>query len=241
MKTKLIYITLFAIAMASLESAVVVYLRELYYPDGFDIIFRPIKELVIKTELIRELGTLAMLLTIACLTDKESHKRFAWFLYSFAVWDIFYYFWLKVFINWPLSIFEWDILFLLPITWLGPVLAPLLCSFLMIVLALVILNFNNRISKIEWGQLIIGSFFILYTFMFDYGKMFIENGFWKDFTNLLSNTCFLEKASELYPIPFQWGIFNIGLFFISTAIALYIYRNKLIINQRFQGITHSNI
>lgn len=225
MKNKAIILTVFAIAMACLESAVVVYIRELYFADGFSIVFRPIKELIIKTELTREFATIVMLYTIACIMSKSSHKRFAWFIYSFAIWDIFYYIWLKVFINWPISVFEWDILFLLPVTWLGPVLAPVLCSFAMILLAYVIIKFDAKLILKDWLLLTLGSLVILYTFMYDYGKLFLENGFWKDVTSLLHNPDFIAKATALRPVPFQWLIFNIGLGIICASIVIYAKRN----------------
>ena len=235
MKEKLIYITIFAIAMACLESAVVVYIRELYFPEGFSIMFRPIKMVVIKTELTRELATIIMLYTIACLTSVTKRRRFAWFLYSFAIWDIFYYAWLKVFINWPASIFEWDILFLLPVTWLGPVLAPVLCSMAMIVLALLLLKYNAKLNIKEWLLLMLGCGLILYTFMYDYGKLFIKNGFWKDITGLPGNKDFIAKATALHPIPFQWALFLIGFSALLIAMLNFVRRNR-IVNSRNIGM-----
>ena len=35
--------------------------------------------------------------------------------------------------GWPTSLFDWDILFLLPLPWWGPVLAPVCIAVLMIV------------------------------------------------------------------------------------------------------------
>jgi len=137
---KLLLITIFGIAMAFLESAVVVYLRELYYPDGFNGTFSFMPQRIVTVELLRELTTLVMLLSVGWIAGETKYARFAWFLYTFAVWDIFYYVWLKIFINWPLSVFDWDILFLLPVTWLGPVIAPVICSFTMIVFSMLILT-----------------------------------------------------------------------------------------------------
>ena len=52
---------------------------------------------------------------------------------AFGVWDIFYYVFLKIIYDWPKSLFDWDILFLLPLPWWGPVLAPVCIAALMIV------------------------------------------------------------------------------------------------------------
>src|SRR5690349_14247608 len=112
-----VVVCMFSIAMAALESAVVVYLRALYYPDGFSVAFRLIDESIVKVELLRELATIIMLLAIGQLAGKTFNERFAYFLLSFAVWDIFYYGWLKVLIDWPSTLLDWDILFLIPFTW----------------------------------------------------------------------------------------------------------------------------
>ena len=226
MKNKLIILTIFAIAMACLESAVVVYIRELYFSNGFSIQYVPIKFLIIKVEIIREVATIIMLYTISCIMTDVSHKRFAWFIYAFAVWDIFYYVWLKVFLDWPNSILDLDILFLLPVTWLGPVLAPVICSLAMILLALAIIHFNTKLKNKDWLILSFGSIFILYSFMYDYGKMIIENEFYKSINTLLTNPLFAEKASQIKTIDYQWSIFIIGILMICFVIMNYTYRNQ---------------
>ena len=57
----------------------------------------------------------------------------AGFMISFGVWDIFYYVFLRLLIGWPESLMTWDLLFLLPVPWVGPVIAPVLVSLSMIV------------------------------------------------------------------------------------------------------------
>ena len=203
-------VCIFSVAMAALESAVVVYLRALYYPDGFSVAFRLIDEHIIQVELLRELATLIMLVSVGYLAGKNFAERMAYFLLSFAVWDIFYYAWLKVLIDWPASIMEWDILFLIPFTWLGPVLAPILCSLTMILLALVLLRNQRAVSPLVWTFLIGGSLLILYTFMEDYGRLIIANGFVDDYPLLLQNEDFLNIASGFLPQSFSWFIFAMG-------------------------------
>ena len=225
MKNKMIIVTLFAIAMACLESAVVVYLRALYYPKGFTIQYINIDVSILITEIVREIATIVMLYTLSALISKKLHQQFAWFIFAFAVWDIFYYVWLKIFIHWPVSIMEWDILFLLPITWLGPVLAPVICSIAMIILAFVILIFKSKPSITEWLGLCLGSMFILYTFMYDYGKLLNNNHLWNELNSLTSNPIFIQKASQLVPEPFQWIWFSCGMGLILTAILSQLKRN----------------
>ena len=54
MKRVFIWISLFAIGMAFLESAVVVYLRALYYPEGFVFPLKTMDSTLALTELLRE-------------------------------------------------------------------------------------------------------------------------------------------------------------------------------------------
>lgn len=132
----LILLTIYAIAMALLESAVVVYMRRLYYPDDplsiFPMRFLDAYDSVV--ELSREAATVVMLLTVALLAERSSRTRsFAAFVFMFGVWDLFYYAWLKVLIGWPRTWLEWDVLFLIPVVWLGPWICPALISLLFIV------------------------------------------------------------------------------------------------------------
>ena len=211
-------VCIFSVAMAALESAVVVYLRALYYPDGFSVAFRLIDAHIIQVELLRELATLVMLVTIGYLAGKSFAERMAYFLLSFAVWDIFYYGWLKVLIDWPASIMEWDILFLIPFTWLGPVLAPILCSLTMILLSLVLLRHNRAVPPLVWSCLIGGSLLILCTFMVDYGRLIIANGFADDYPLLLQNPDFLDVASGFLPQSFNWVVFAFGEILLLAGI-----------------------
>ena len=132
---KIINLTVFALAMAFLETAVVIYLRELYYPEGFDFPLKMMDFSVGRTEFLREAATMIMILFIALLVGKTKLQKFAAFIFVFAIWDIFYYVFLKVMIGWPASLLTWDILFLIPVTWVGPVIAPVINSLMMILLA----------------------------------------------------------------------------------------------------------
>jgi len=137
-------VVVFGIAFAYIEAAVVVYLRTIFHPSSFtfpltEFGISPLWERLLLTEIGREAATLVLMLTAACLFGKNNQQRFAFFLTIFAVWDIFYYIWLKVLLDWPGSIMEWDILFLMPIAWAGPVLAPILISLTLLIFAIIIL------------------------------------------------------------------------------------------------------
>ena len=227
---KLLWITLFAVAMAMSESSVVIYLRELYYPGGFQFPVKATSYTIAVTELMRELATLVMLLGIGVLSGKTRHERFAWFIYSFAIWDIFYYFFLYLIIDWPHSLFDWDILFLLPVMWVGPVWAPLLLSLLMILLALSVLNFSRLKSRgslkmKEWTLLIAGSLIVIIVFCKDYYTFMITH-----FPTIPSAQLFFSKQSIEYSVTYIPASFNVSSFLfgcvvIGTAIIMYLVRN----------------
>lgn len=164
------WVTAFAIAMAFLESAVVIYLRELYYPVEFRFPMAPIKRHIAITELLRELATLVLLLAPGALISPRRLERFAWFIYCFGVWDIFYYVFLKAVLGWPATLLDWDVLFLVPIVWVGPVLAPCIVSIGLISIGLMLLRRREADPAFtfrtwEWGLLLVSGTLILYTFL----------------------------------------------------------------------------
>lgn len=143
----------FSVAFAYIEAVVVVYLRAIFYPDGFNF---PIANLLEKPgaatymliEIGREAATVILILTAAYLMVRKFRERVGYFLIIFAVWDIFYYVWLKVLLDWPGSVLDWDILFLIPVTWAGPVLAPVITSVLMLLAGFLLLS--QRSLNIGW-------------------------------------------------------------------------------------------
>ena len=217
-----ILIGIFSVAMAALEAAVVVYLRALYYPGGFTVNFKLVDERIVAVEIVRELATLVMLASVGYIAGRRFKDRLAWFLLSFAIWDIFYYAWLKVFIGWPLTFLDWDILFLVPITWIGPVAAPLICSLTMIVLGLVLLRWELSIPKKVWTLILAGVVLILFTFIRDYAALIITNNLVAEFPNLLHHELFLKKAAELVPMPYLWSIFWMGQGLLLAGILLLV-------------------
>jgi hypothetical protein len=136
MLNRLLVAIVFSIAFAYVESAVVVYLRAIFHPDGFTFPMRAFdltaqgKRLLL-TEIGREAATLVLILTAARLFGANRQERAAHALIIFAVWDIFYYVWLKVLLNWPATVLDWDVLFLIPVAWASPILYPVLVSIVM--------------------------------------------------------------------------------------------------------------
>ena len=79
-------------------------------------------------ELGREVATIAMLAAFGLVMGRNFNERMAAFAIAFGLWDISFYAFLKMMIHWPESLNTWDILFLIPLPWIGPVLAPVLVS-----------------------------------------------------------------------------------------------------------------
>lgn len=226
-----IWITLFGIAMAFLETSVVVYLRKLYYPEGFFFPMKMMDKDIAIVEVFRELATVIMLLGAGFIAGRNRTEKFGLFLYSFAVWDIFYYVFLKVVLNWPESLLTWDILFLIPTTWVGPVIAPVIVSLVMIAFALLISrstgkNFETKINPLEWTLLILGSVVLIIGFVFDYVKYMLTYFSFSEIFSPSNTTKLMEKALLYIPISFPWWIFVIGLAIIISGISTFYIRNK---------------
>jgi hypothetical protein len=121
---KLVWVCLFGVAFAFVESTIVVYLRALYYPDGLTFPLTMINPKHLGVELVREMATIIMLIAVGVIAGAKRWEKFGYSLVAFGIWDIFYYVWLKVTLNWPQTLMDWDVLFLIPVPWLGPVIAP---------------------------------------------------------------------------------------------------------------------
>ncbi len=206
---KFILLAVFSIAMAYVESAVVVYLRMLFYPQGFHF---PLVEMPVTTSIIelgRELATIVMLVVIGNLAGRNRLERFFYFIFCFGIWDIFYYVWLKIFLDWPASWLENDILFLIPVPWIGPVLAPIIVSVTMIIAAVLSLHYqgtgnNLKADKKHLLLVIIGCVIILISF----------------FRNV--------SAVNLYEVSnpdYHWGIFFSGEVMLIAGLVLFLYKN----------------
>ena len=129
--TRLAVVAVYATAMAVVEAMVVYYLRRLFALQ-YAAVFTPgrfvFPPAYLRHEQIREAATIVMLLAVAFLAGRGLLQKLAYFLLAFGVWDIGYYFWLWMFVGWPHGPGTWDVLFLIPIPWAGPVWAPIAVS-----------------------------------------------------------------------------------------------------------------
>jgi hypothetical protein len=218
---------LFAIAFGYVEAAVVVYLRVSYeplhqwlYPDQAPTDLFPIlaweqleaagPEYVqrLYTELAREAATLVMLAGVALTVAHTIRQWFAAFMIVFGVWDIFFYVFLRVLIGWPASLFDWDLLFLLPLPWVGPVLAPVVVSLSMILAGCIILWREStgrplRLTASHWITILIGGVALVSAFCWDYRNILQEG----------------------LPNPFNWPLFAFGEFVGLAAFLHALWRS----------------
>lgn len=160
----------FSVAMGFLEAAVVVYLRLHYYPEGFSFPPVVIPETILMIEVAREAATIVMLAALAWLAGARFLTRFAYFALAFGVWDILYYVFLWVTVGWPATLMTPDILFLIPVPWTAPVLAPVVVSVCLIGGAWVVLWRESRerplaVTGVQWTVMILGGALILVSFM----------------------------------------------------------------------------
>jgi hypothetical protein len=210
--------------MAFLESAVVVYLRALYYPGGFVFPLKMMAPDIAITEVIREAATMVMLFSFGMITARNWMSRFAIFIYAFAIWDIFYYVFLFFLLGWPSSFLTWDLLFLIPVVWAGPVLAPVINSVTMIILAAIILFYREKyknfpLTWVEWLLLITGSVIVIAAYTQPYILYMLSRFSFSEIIHFSRNMNVMEYSTAFIPIKFNWFIYAIGqcLFFGSIA------------------------
>ena len=231
-KINLLWISLFSISMGYLESAVVVYLRAVYYPEGFGFPVVNLNHTHLVTEVGREIATIIMLAGIGIIAGRSVIQKFAVFLYSFAIWDIVYYVFLKILLNWPESVMTWDLLFMVPTIWSGPVLSPVISSLTMIFYAFYIMYAENYkikiINKNELTILIAGAFIVFVSYIWDYSGFVTRNIGIKYILNINK----VEELSLSYiPLKFPWIIYITG----ETLIILSIILSYVRIFNKTQG------
>ena len=215
MSRRIVWLILFAAAMAYVESAVVVYLRTIYYPQGFSFPLVLLPPGMVAIEIGREAATLVMLLGVAMLVGVDRWDRIPLFCVAFGVWDIAYYIWLWVFLGWPPSLFTWDVLFLIPVPWVGPVVAPVIVSVVLIAGGLLLLRKRAGGQAVgrSGGQAVgfspalqalalAGGALVLGSFMLD----------------------FQVVVRQMEPLPFRWGLFGSGVALAVVALVVALRR-----------------
>ena len=197
-----VWVCVYALSMALVEAAVVVYLRALHPgPAPVSVLLTVIPDRLVAIEIGREAATLVMLLAVAVLAGRDRWERFLYFALAFGGWDIGYYGWLWVLIGWPPTLLTWDVLFLIPVPWLAPVLAPLIVSVGLVTGSWWLLGAHARGRRlpIPWWLWLVagtGAALVLLSFTLDYRYV-------------------LLRAD---PPTFRWWLFGCGVGLVGAAL-----------------------
>jgi hypothetical protein len=204
-------VALYAAAMAWVESAVVFYIRYHinrlvpYQPDPL-----PIVNALGTAEIVRELATMIMLATVGWLAGRNWRTRIGFSLLAFGIWDIAYYVWLVPLTGWPQSITDWDILFLIPLPWWGPVWSPVSIAILMVLYGTIVCAFDSEERPLKPSALscvlaLIGGCVALYVFM-------------TDSLHLVLTQHSIHGLRSMLPQWFNWPLFLIGFGLLAAPI-----------------------
>jgi hypothetical protein len=200
-------VALFAVTMAYVEAAAVVYLREAY---GIRDLIRDLPhepDRLTAIEMGREAMTMMMLASVGVVAGRKLQDRIGLFVLAFGAWDIAYYGWLALFEGWPRSPMDWDVLFLIPLPWWGPVVAPAAIAAVMCIGgAAAVLQVDRgvawRLDRLNIGLAAAGIAVVLYTFMAD-AISAIPDG--------------REAVQQVRPSDFPWPLFLFGFSVMSWA------------------------
>jgi len=205
----------FAAAMAWVEASVVAYLRVLieriepYQPDPL-----PLVGGLGGVELVREAATLVMLFLIGALAGRTWRSRLGLAVAAFGAWDLLYYVFLKVITGWPHSLLDWDVLFLIPLPWWGPVWAPAAIAALMLAGGTLLARDHSQVAsplpgRAAWVLAAAGAALALYCFMADALRA------------LGGGTLDVRRA---LPVEFPWPLFLLALALLSAPVVCAITR-----------------
>jgi hypothetical protein len=194
----------FAIAMAWVEAASVFYIRALvdriepYQADPL-----PMHGALANVELWREAATLVMIATLGILAGRTWRRRAGYAALAFGAWDIFYYVFLRLISGWPRTLLDWDILFLLPLPWWGPVLAPVSIALLMILWGTLATQSDDGATEARWAWALagVGILLALAVFMIDTSRALPEGR---------------DAVLQVLPTTFKWPLFWVALLLMAS-------------------------
>ena len=156
------------IAIGWFEAAVVIDLRALFYPAGFQFPVETMPARLLAVEIVREACSLVMLAGIGYLASPRRAGRIGAFILLFGVWDLVYYAVLKLVLDWPESLATWDLLFLIPLPWLGPVWAPVLVAAAFVVIGTRLVRTSARVRRYtttDVALIVIGAVAVVVSFI----------------------------------------------------------------------------
>lgn len=205
-RRELVWLSVFGVAFGYLEAAVVVYLRTIAYPEGFSFPIKTMSPFILAVEVGREAATLAMLGAVALAITGPRLLKLSRFVFCFGLWDIFYYAGLKTLLGWPASFFTWDILFLIPVPWSAPVLAPALIAVFLAVAGGYGVAKRGLVRTYVWHWLLgaAGATGVLISFVWNMGALAIGG----------------------VPGSYPWALFGIAFAAMVAAFGAAVVRNR---------------
>jgi hypothetical protein len=222
-----VWAVIFAVAFAWVESAVVVYLRKIFF-DGvfrFPLLVKwengkHVVDPLIRIEFCREIATILMLTAVSCVAGKNRIQKFWFFIVVFGIWDIFYYVWLYVMIRWPQSLMTWDLLFYVPLPLVGPVIAPSAISLAMAAGGSLMIYYDEKgyDIRLRWYDLAVE---------LGCGLLMIVAFCW-DWKNIIQIPGDIKRTG--IPNPFAWWLFLPA--YLSSIAYFAAMARKIIINGR---------
>ena len=198
-RTRWVVVMTFAIAMAWVEAASVFYIRALVDRiEPYQIDPLPLNGALGNVELWREAATLVMIAALGVLAGRTWRHRVGYAAIAFGAWDIFYYVFLRIMTGWPKTLLDWDILFLLPLPWWGPVLAPVSIAVVMIVWGTLATQSEDSATEARWARALagVGILLALAVFMIDSWRALPEGR---------------DAVLQVLPTTFNWPLFWVAL------------------------------
>jgi hypothetical protein len=202
----------FAIAMAWVEAASVFYIRSLVDRiEPYQARPLPINDALGQVELWREAATLVMIAAVGGIAGRTWRRRAGYAAIVFGAWDIFYYVFLRVITGWPKTLLDWDILFLLPLPWWGPVIAPVSIACLMVLWGTFATQSDHDTTDARWAAALagIGIVMALAVFMTDAWRA-LPGG--------------RDAVLQVLPSAFNWPLFIVALLLMAAPIVHQIVR-----------------
>jgi hypothetical protein len=215
-RTRWAIVMAFATAMAWVEAASVFYIRALVEriePYQANPLPQDVMQGVLgQVELWREAATLVMIATLGLLAGRTWRRRAGYAALAFGAWDIFYYVFLRLISGWPKSLLDWDILFLLPLPWWGPVLAPVSISLVMLLWGTLATQASDGTTAARWPSALAsaGIALALAVFMIDAWRA-VPHG--------------REAVLQVLPTAFNWPVFGAALLLMATPVAHTVWRS----------------